>query len=225
MRRFTVAELDEAKRALAKIHLTVLSSTKPETALFLHQLKNIQSLLDPNTGSLRYALPPSGELFLRTNLNPQNALATGDLFFNPHNKVTALSNYTNHVYHLFLVLAVLRENQIEHSHELQFMQNNPPDTFLVSQKEISEILSVLNPAFIALLAAANAPTDSEHDALEDEHFEEICFLERYNTKKWNSGSSASPSGLFGAKDKRRAAQKPTQLASLEVECDLPSYGG
>ncbi len=219
MRRFTVAELEEAKDALRKIQLTVLTSTKPETALLLHQLKNIQSHLEPNTGGLRYALPASGELFLRTNFNPHNALATGDLFFSPNNKVTALSNYTDNVHHLFLVLAILRENQVECAHELQLMQNNPPDTFLISQKEISEVLSVLPPAFVKSLVAVNTPTNLEEAVREDEYFEEVCFLEGFNYQKpWKGGSSASPDGLFGKRPQRQA---PTSIA-VDLD-DLPGY--
>ncbi len=230
MRRFTVAELEEAKTALKNIQLTVLSEHKPESSLSIHQIKHIKNNLDPNTGGIRYTLTHAGTLYLGSNHNPKNVLATGDLFFNTRGKITALSNYTDNVHHLFLVLAVLREHQIDSILELQFMQNNPPDTFLIPETERTAILSVVSPHLIASLITANKPTSGHpsDDLLDDEdaYFEEICFLES-RTSKWKGGSSASPVGLFGAQDLDRKRQQynrsPVTITDLLEETDLPGY--
>ena len=236
MRRFTVAELEEAKTALKNLQLTVPSKNKPDSSLSIHQIEHIKKNLDPNTGGIRYTLTHSGELYLGANHNPQKALATGDLFFkfNARGKLTltALSNYTDNVYHLFAVLAVVREHQIERVPELQFMQNDPPDTFAVPEAEVSEVLSVSPPKLTESLIAANNPKliNATADLVEDEdeYFEEVCFLEHYTTRKWKGGSSASPGGLFGAQDLKRKQQNrsPVSTADLDAileEPDLPGY--
>ncbi|MDF1646646.1 MAG: hypothetical protein P1U61_06680 [Legionellaceae bacterium] len=228
MRRFTVAELKEAITALNAIRLTVLSNHTPALSLSIHQLDDIKKGLDPNTGGIRYTLARSGQLFFGLNHKSEETLATGDIFFNQQGKVTGLSNYTTNINHLFLVVLVLQKHQIKCVPDLQFLQDDPPDTLVVSESELSHIFSGLSSDRTEDLIAANKLTLSNApDSEEDELFEEICFLENYYThmsNKWNQGSSASPNGLFSERRHNNTPVKP-QLQEDEITTPIDLLPG
>ncbi|MCH9756357.1 MAG: hypothetical protein K0U37_04090 [Gammaproteobacteria bacterium] len=236
MRRFTVAELEKAITALNVIQLTVLPEKKSDASLFIHQLSRIQENLDPNTGGIRYTLTRSGELhFGSSSHDAEQTLATGDLFFNQQGKVTNLTNYTNNVYSVFLVLLSLQQHPIQFVPKLELIQDGKlPETFTVSEDELSTVFKGLSPHLIKSLMSANTltpknrSTEPEDDDLLDID-DEVCFLKSYQGNQWRRGSSASPNGLFGRRHNNTPVspiQSVTdllrQLDKEEASVDSPS---
>jgi hypothetical protein len=247
MDRFTVAELNKVITALNKTKLSVLSCSSSHITASIHDIEQVQKNLDLNTNGTTYALMPSGELEFKTHQNindliASGALAAGDVFFNKQNKITALSNYTADFGPIFLVLSILQQHDTTFVSELQLMHNNPPNTFLITEAELTSFLNQISPQLVLALNTANKPATALAITDEDEEMdlEDECFELETTSCLWPRGSAVSRIGLFGTENQnhpRICSTSPPEnnkefmalMQRLELEeqvtTDSPGLGG
>lgn len=227
---FTDLDLEAAIDALTPIQLTVPSKNTPSSSrITRQQLECIKTKPRLNVHIMRYSLMCSGELRIDEKKFPEEQLlATGDLFFHTNGELTGISNYI-HFYHVFLVLDVLKEHGISFSNELQLLQDNPPNTFLTTSRQLSAFLQILPAGLHQSLKLINqlSLNVDEDEETEDLLEEEVFYLENAFDTPFSRQSPLSVAGFFGKHKSGERRHNNTPAGSLhhqeETALESASY--